>query len=53
VRILSNRDIEAACDMRACIEALSAGIEAYARGDACRRPRMELFTPTARLDEWA
>jgi alanine dehydrogenase len=53
MRILSNQDVEAACDMKACMEALYEGIAAYARGDACRRPRMELFTPTARPDEWA
>ena len=53
MRILSNQDLEVACDMRACMDALYEGIKAYAHGDACRRPRMELFTPTARPDEWA
>jgi alanine dehydrogenase len=53
MRILNNQELEAACDMRACIQALYEGIRAYARGDAARRPRMELFTPTARPDEWA
>lgn len=52
VRILSNEDLEASCDASACIDAMYQGLKAYALGDAARRPRIDLFTPTSRPDEW-
>ena len=52
VRILSNKDLESVCDMPSCIDALYDGLRAYSRGDAARRPRIDLFTPTSRPEEF-
>jgi alanine dehydrogenase len=51
--ILNNRDLESVLDMKTCINALYDGLRAYSRGDAARRPRIDLFTPTSRPDEVA
>ena len=51
--ILNNQDLESACNTQACIEALYDGLKSYSRGDAARRPRIDLFTPTSRPDEFA
>lgn len=53
VRILNNQELESVCDMPACIDALYQGIKAYSRGDAARRPRIDLFAPTSRSGEFA
>lgn len=51
VRILSNDDLESACDMDNCLDALYQGLQAYSRGDAARRPRIELVTPGPQPDQ--
>lgn len=51
--ILNNRDLESVLDMKSCINALYDGLRAHSRGDAARRPRIDLFTPTSRPDEVA
>jgi len=51
--MLNNQDLEAALDMPACIDALYQGLKAYVRGDAARRPRIDLFAPTSRPNEFA
>lgn len=51
--ILNNRELESVCDMRACVEALYQALKAYHQGDAARRPRIDLFAPTSRKDEFA
>lgn len=50
--MLDNADLARACAMPACIEALYQGLAAYARGDAIRRPRIDMFTPTSRPGEY-
>src|SRR3972149_1794721 len=51
--ILNNQELESACDMRASVEALYQALKAYSHGDAARRPRIDLFAPTSRKDEFA
>ena len=51
--ILNNRDLESVLDMKTCIKSLYEGLRAYSRGDAARRPRIDLFTPTLRPNETA
>ncbi|MGH9892783.1 MAG: ornithine cyclodeaminase family protein, partial [bacterium] len=51
--MLNNQDVEAVLDMPACIDALYQGLKSYVRGDAARRPRIDLFAPTSRRDEFA
>ena len=53
MRILSNEDIEAVCDMGSCVDALYQGLKAYSRGDAARRPRVDLLAPTSREGEYS
>ena len=52
VRILSNEDLEAVCTASDCIDAMYEGLKAYAQGNAARRPRMDLFVPASRPEEW-
>ena len=52
-KVLNNEEIKSVLDMPACIDALYAGFKAYYRGDAARRPRIDLFAPTSRADEFA
>ncbi len=53
VLILDNKDIQSVLDMPSCIDVLYEGLKAYARGDAARRPRIDLFAPTSRSDEFS
>lgn len=53
MRILSNEDIESVLDMEESIAALYQGIKAYSRGDAARRPRIDLIAPSSRPEEYA
>ena len=53
MRFLSNGDIEAVCDMGSCVDALYQGLKAYSRGDAARRPRVDLLAPTSREGEYS
>ncbi|MEC9342074.1 MAG: hypothetical protein VX663_11375 [Pseudomonadota bacterium] len=48
MHIFNNTDLASACSVGDCIEALYLGIRSYARGDALRRPRIDLFTPTSK-----
>jgi hypothetical protein len=51
--ILNNHELESAIDMPSCIEALYEALKAYNRKDAARRPRIDIFAPTSRTDEFA
>lgn len=53
VLILNNHELESAIDMPSCVEALYKALKAYNRKDAARRPRIDLFAPTSRTDEFA
>ena len=53
VLILNNQELESVLDMRSCIDALYQGLRAFGRGDAVRRPRIDLFTPTSRPEQFA
>ncbi|MBI4528667.1 MAG: ornithine cyclodeaminase family protein [Deltaproteobacteria bacterium] len=53
VLLLNNQDLESALDMPSCIEALYQGLKSYGCGDAVRRPRIDLFAPTSRPEEFA
>ena len=53
MRIFSNEDIEAVCDMGSCVDALFQGLKAYSRGDAAQRPRVDLLAPTSRPGEFS
>ena len=53
VLILNNHELEAAVDMPSCVEALYQALKAYHRRDAARRPRIDIFSPTSRPDEFA
>ena len=52
VRWLSNADVMQVLDMASAIEALSAGYRDLLRGDATYIPRMDLFVPTGRPDDY-
>lgn len=51
--ILNNQELESAVDMPSCIEALYQALDAYNRNDAARRPRIDIFAPTSRPEEFA
>jgi hypothetical protein len=53
VLVLNNEELESAVDMSSCVDALYSAVKSYARGDAARRPRIDLFTPTSRPEEFA
>ena len=53
VLILNNQELESAVDMPSCVDALYGGLKAYGRGNAARRPRVDLFVPTSRPEEFA
>lgn len=40
-------------DMPSCVDALYQGLKAYGLGNAARRPRIDLFVPTLRPEEFA
>lgn len=52
MRYISNADVEAVLDMRTCIEALRAGYQDLARGDAAYIPRIDLYAPTGRSEDY-
>ncbi|SRR5579884_564068 len=49
---LSNADVASVLDIRATLEALRAGYADLARGDAAYVPRIDLFAPTGRPDDY-
>jgi ornithine cyclodeaminase/alanine dehydrogenase-like protein (mu-crystallin family) len=53
VLILNNEELESVLDMGSCVDALYHGLKAFGRGDAVRRPRIDLFSPTSRPQEFA
>ena len=53
VLILNNHELESAIDMPSGVEALYEALKAYNRKDAARRPRIDIFAPTSRTDEFA
>ena len=53
VLILNNKDLDSVLDMPSCVEALYRGLKAFSQGDAVRRPRVDLFAPTSRPEEFA
>jgi alanine dehydrogenase len=52
VLYLSNDDVASVLDMRTTLEALRAGYKDLARGDAAYVPRIDLFAPTGRPDDY-
>jgi len=51
--LLNNQELESAIEMPSCIEALYEALKAYNRKDAARRPRIDIFAPTSRPEEFA
>jgi len=51
--LLNNQELESAIEMPSCIEALYEALKAYHRKDAARRPRIDIFAPTSRPEEFA
>jgi hypothetical protein len=49
---LSNTDVEAVLDMPACLEALRAGYADLGRGDAAYIPRIDIYAPTGRTEDY-
>ncbi|HEV2438571.1 MAG TPA: ornithine cyclodeaminase family protein [bacterium] len=49
---LSNRDIQSVLDMRGCLAALTRGYEDADRGDAAFIPRIDLYAPTGRTEDY-
>lgn len=49
---LSNRDVQSVLDMRTCLDALRVGYADLARGDAAYVPRIDLWCPTGRDDDY-
>ena len=49
---LSNTDVQAVLDMRTCLDALRIGYTDLARGDAAYVPRIDLWCPTGRDDDY-
>jgi alanine dehydrogenase len=52
VLYLSNADVQAVLDMRTCLDALRAGYADLAQGDAAYVPRIDLWCPTNREDDY-
>jgi alanine dehydrogenase len=52
MRLLTNADIATVLDMRGGIAALRAGYADLARGDAAFVPRIDLYAPTGRDDDY-
>lgn len=52
VRVLSNEDVSSVLDVTHSIDALYQGLAAFARGDAARRPRIDLLAPAAAPGEF-
>ena len=53
VLILNNQELESVLDMPSSVDALYKGLKDYGRGDAARRPRVDLFVPSSHADEFA
>ncbi len=49
---LSNADVQAVLDMATCLEALRAGYRDLARGDAAFIPRIDIYAPTGREEDY-
>jgi ornithine cyclodeaminase/alanine dehydrogenase-like protein (mu-crystallin family) len=49
---LNNADVQAVLDMRTCLDALRVGYADLARGDAAYVPRIDLWCPTNRDDDY-
>jgi alanine dehydrogenase len=52
VLYLSNTDTQSVLDMRTCIDALRVGYADLARGDAAYVPRIDLWAPTGRDNDY-
>lgn len=52
MRVLTNADVMSVLDMPATIEALRVGYDDLLRGDAAYVPRIDLFAPTGRDDDY-
>lgn len=52
MRLLTNADVKSVLDMRGAIAALRAGYDDLARGDAAYVPRIDLYAPTGRDDDY-
>jgi alanine dehydrogenase len=52
VRLLTNADVASVLDMRGGIAALRTGYDDLARGDAAYIPRIDLYAPTGREDDY-
>jgi ornithine cyclodeaminase/alanine dehydrogenase-like protein (mu-crystallin family) len=52
VLYLSNADVQALLDTKTCLDALRAGYEDLARGDAAYIPRIDIHAPTGREDDY-
>jgi alanine dehydrogenase len=52
MRLLTNADVAAVLDMRGGIAALRTGYDDLARGDAAFVPRIDLYAPTGRDDDY-
>ncbi len=52
MRLLTNADIASVLDMRGGIAALRTGYDDLARGDAAFVPRIDLYAPTGRDDDY-
>jgi alanine dehydrogenase len=50
--LLRNRDVQQVLDMRGTIEALRHGYDDLSRGDATYVPRIDLYAPTGRDDDY-
>jgi alanine dehydrogenase len=49
---ISNDDVHAVLDTKTCLDALRAGYEDLARGDAAYIPRIDIHAPTGREDDY-
>ncbi|HVA23848.1 MAG TPA: ornithine cyclodeaminase family protein [Chloroflexota bacterium] len=49
---LSNADVESLLDMPSCLDALRAGYADLARGDAAYIPRIDIYAPTGRPEDY-
>jgi alanine dehydrogenase len=52
MRLLTNADVASVLDMRGAIAALRTGYDDLARGDAAFIPRIDLYAPTGREDDY-
>lgn len=50
--LLTNRDVQDMLDMSGAIGALRAGYDDLVRGDAAYVPRIDLYAPTGRVDDY-